>query len=60
MKIEIMSVTKARNDFFRIVKRSYLKKEAFLIEKGGIPLSYILTADIDGIEKLTKKRDGKE
>ena len=55
-----MSVTKARNDFFRIVKRSYLKKEAFLIEKGGIPLSYILPADIDGIEKLTKKRDGKE
>jgi len=60
MKIRILPITKARNDFFRIVTQSHLKKEVFLIEKNGIPLSYIIPASINGLEKLLKERSEKE
>ncbi len=56
MKIKRMTITKARNDFFRIVRRGYLKKEVVLIEKGEIPMSYIIPANIDGVDNLIKKR----
>ena len=56
MKIKRMTITKARNDFFRIVRRGYLKKEVVLVEKGGIPVSYIVPASIDGVEDLLKER----
>ena len=55
MKIKRMSITKARNDFFRIVRRGYLKKEVVLVEKGEIPVSYIIPANIRGVEKLIKE-----
>lgn len=55
MKIKRMTITKARNDFFRLVRRGYLKKEIVLIEKGEIPVSYIIPANTDGVEKLVSK-----
>ena len=60
MKIKRMTITKARNDFFRIVRQGYLKKEVVLVEKGGIPVSFIIPANIEGIEDLIKKRGEKE
>jgi hypothetical protein len=56
MKIRRMSITKARNDFFRLVRQGYLKKEVVLIEKGEIPVSYIIPANIKGVEDLIQKR----
>jgi len=56
MKIVRMPVTKARNDFFRIVRQGYLKKEIILIEKGEIPVSYIIPANVKGVEELIRKR----
>jgi len=50
-----MTITKARNDFFKIVRRGYLKKEVVLVEKGEIPISYIIPANTKGIEKLIKE-----
>jgi hypothetical protein len=55
MKIKRMTVTKARNNFFKIVRRGYLKKEVALVEKGGIPVSYIVPVNLDGIEELISK-----
>ena len=55
MKIRLLPITKARNDFFRIVTQSHLRKEVFLIEKSGIPLSYIIPAGVDGVEDLVGK-----
>jgi len=37
------------------VRRGYLKKEFVLVEKGEIPVSYIIPANIKGIEKLIKE-----
>jgi hypothetical protein len=56
MKIKRMTITKARNDFFRLVRRGYLKKEVVVIEKGEIPVSYIVPANLSGVEKLLKER----
>jgi len=55
MKIKRMTITKARNDFFRLVRQGYLKKEVVLIEKGEIPVSYIIPTNISGVEKLLKE-----
>ena len=33
-----ISATKARNDFFNILGKGYLKKEKYIIYKSGIPL----------------------
>jgi len=60
MKIKRMPITKARNDFFRIVREGYLKKEVVLVEKGEIPVSYIVPASIKGVEELVQKRGEKE
>jgi prevent-host-death family protein len=55
-----MSITKARNNFFKIVRRGYLKKEVVLVEKGEIPVSYIVPVDLDGVDKLFKERGVKK
>lgn len=60
MKIKRMTITKARNDFFRLVRRGYLKKEIVLIEKGEIPMSYIIPANIRDVEDLIQKRGEKK
>ena len=48
MKIKRIPITKARNDFFEIVRRGYLKKEVVLVEKVG------------GVENLIKEGDEKK
>jgi len=60
MKIKRMTITKARNEFFKIVRQGYLKKEVVLIKKGEIPVSYIIPANIRGIEELVQKKGEKE
>lgn len=42
MKINKISATKARNNFFGIVQDAYLNGNTFLIDKNGIPMAYIL------------------
>jgi hypothetical protein len=42
--IKRIPVTKARNNFFKLLKKSYLENQVFLLEKGGIPLAYISPA----------------
>lgn len=42
MKINKISATKARNNFFGIVQDAYLNGNTFLIDKNGIPMAYIM------------------
>lgn len=41
-QIQNISATEARNNFFNVLKESYLEKKRFLIKKGGIPMVYII------------------
>ncbi len=39
---KVISATTARNDFFNLIKQSYLKGKSFLVEKRDIPMVYII------------------
>jgi hypothetical protein len=41
-QLRTINATKARNNFFELLKESYLQDQAFLVEKGGIPMVKIL------------------
>lgn len=43
--IQRINATKARNDFFNLLKKSYLENKTFLIEKGEIPMVYMIPVD---------------
>ena len=42
VQVQTINATKARNNFFGLLKASYLQDQTFLIEKGGIPMVKIL------------------
>lgn len=42
MQIRKINATKARNDFFNLLKESVLEKQTFIIEKGEIPMAYLV------------------
>lgn len=50
--VQRIKATEARNNFFNLLKQSYLEKQTFLIEKGDIPMVYITP-----IDKLNFKRE---
>lgn len=37
-----IGATEARNNFFKLLRESFLEKQPFLIEKGKIPMVYII------------------
>ena len=37
----VLKATKARNEFFNLIKESYLLRKVYIIEKDGIPMVYI-------------------
>lgn len=39
-----INATQARNDFFNLLRESFLEKQSFIIEKGKIPMVYIIPA----------------
>ena len=39
---QIINATEARNNFFSLLEKSFLKKRSFLIKKGNIPMAYII------------------
>lgn len=53
--IQSISATKARNNFFNLLKKSYLEKKTFLIEKGEIPMVYMMPVDLVVSEKESKE-----
>ena len=44
-----IGATKARNNFFQLLQESFMNKKPFLVEKGKIPMVYIIpvTADLN-------------
>ncbi len=42
LQLTRISATRARNDFFNLLKKSFLEKQAFIIEKGQIPMAYLM------------------
>jgi len=42
MRPQRINVTKARNNFFNLLKESVLEKQTFLVEKGEIPMVYLV------------------
>jgi len=42
MQIQRINATSARNDFFNLLKASVLGKQTYLIEKGEIPMVYLI------------------
>ncbi len=54
--VQDINATKARNDFFNLLKKSYLDKETFLIKKGDIPMAYLIPVTIaDNKDKVKKE-----
>lgn len=45
--VQRIKATEARNNFFHLLKKSYLEKQTFLIEKGDIPMVYIVPTSED-------------
>ena len=58
-QIQRISVTQARNDFFNLLKRSFLEKQSFIIEKGGIPLVYWLPISEKDLRKQSSSQRAK-
>jgi len=44
--IQVINATKARNDFFNLLEKSFLKKRSFLIKKSNIPMAYIVPINV--------------
>ena len=57
MKVpKTISATQARNNFFRILKESFLEKQPFIVEKGQIPLVCIVPLSEDNGKKQVVTR----
>ncbi len=50
-----IGATKARNNFFQILQDSFMNKKPFLVEKGKIPMVYIIPVTADIPEKDSSK-----
>lgn len=62
-KIQTIGATQARNNFFNLLKKSYLEKQTFMIERGDIPMVYIVPAtivDIDERDQFSVLRKAKK
>lgn len=56
--IQRINATKARNNFFNLLKKSYLENKTFLIEKGEIPMVYMVPVDFSVTkDSLASKQD---
>lgn len=45
MTLQPISATKARNDFFNLLNRSFREKKGFIIEKSKIPVAFLIPAN---------------
>lgn len=52
-----ITATEARNNFFNLLKQSFLEKQIYLIEKGEIPMAYLVP--VSGVS-LGRKLDIKQ
>jgi len=55
--LQRIKATEARNNFFSLLNQSYFKKQSFIVEKGGIPMVYIISVNEDlpkGRKKLSR------
>jgi hypothetical protein len=53
--VQDINATKARNDFFNLLKKSYLDKKTYLIKKGDIPMAYLIPVTIADNKNKIKK-----
>lgn len=44
-RLQKITATKTRNNFFKILDSSFKKKKIFIVEKSGIPMAYIVPAE---------------
>jgi len=58
-KMQTISATKARNNFFTLLEESFLQNQPFIIKKSNIPLAYLIpvskedkTEESDRIKEL--------
>lgn len=58
-EVKRIAATRARNKFFEILRKSYLEKQIFLIEKGGIPIAYIIPTTAARIGNLIDREKSK-
>jgi len=54
-KIYSLPLTEARNTLGKVVKRSYLNKDTFILEKDGVPMAALM--NIDDFEDYLDSRD---
>jgi len=49
-----INATEARNDFFNLLRESFLEKQPFIIEKGKIPMVFVVpVSESNWGEKIT-------
>ena len=48
--IQSISATKARNNFFSLLKQSYLHQKTFLVKKNDIPMVYIIPTTLADLQ----------
>lgn len=51
MQIKRINATRARNEFFNLLKESVLEKQTFIIEKGEIPMVYMVPVSEIGLDR---------
>jgi len=56
-QVQVIKATEARNNFFELLKLSYLHEKSFLVEKGGIPMVKITPV---GKKTSSKKKMSKK
>lgn len=54
-KIYSLPLTEARNTLGKVVKRSYLNKDTFILEKDGVPMAALM--NIDDFEDYLDSQD---
>jgi hypothetical protein len=57
MQVEEINATEARNNFFILLKRSFLNKQKYLIRKGDIPMVYIVPVNYEDLKKAMPKKE---
>ncbi len=53
--IQTINATKARNNFFNLLQKSFLEKQSFLVKKGNIPMVYLVPVSIVGNQKISRQ-----
>jgi prevent-host-death family protein len=57
MSVKQINATEARNNFFSLLKQSYLGQQTYLVKKGDIPMVYIVPVNHGNLEQAMLEKE---